>query len=247
MYQKLMLVSRFAEVGSGWKCSTVCSFTLTACMKVSVLKSSLCQSKSDMIKYVRLTIRQHCKQLQSGTWVISAINCCVTKYSVHAALFCPQLHSDLCMLDDLAGLLFVKLIAGKERGSLGELDWPLMRERDREREWRSALSVCELVWTETLYAYRDTCQAGIIFSSMCISVNFCNFKVHQKLKFWHRAPEEDGKQRHLDIHQKLVCSSRSYYIKSWDEPRWSEKNLCLLQSQLTQVCKWRVYVFPLYA
>ncbi len=32
-----------------------------------------------------------------------------------------------------------------------------------------------------VYAYRDTGQAEIIFSSMSVSVNFCNCKVHQKL------------------------------------------------------------------
>ncbi len=51
MYQKLIWLSCFAKVVSGWK--------------VEVLKSSSCQSRSDTIKYVRLKIRLYCKWLQS--------------------------------------------------------------------------------------------------------------------------------------------------------------------------------------
>ncbi len=40
--------------------------SLTACMEVEVLKSSLHQSRSDVKKYVRLTIRQYCNRLQCG-------------------------------------------------------------------------------------------------------------------------------------------------------------------------------------
>ncbi len=47
------------------------------------------------------------------------------KKHVQAALLCPQVESDFCLLDDLAGLFLFKLTPGRERESdvLGELNW----------------------------------------------------------------------------------------------------------------------------
>ncbi len=76
----------------------------------------------------------------------------------------------------------------------------------------------KLVSTETLCAYRDTSQTGIIFSSVSVSVSFC--RVHEKLKSCaaagrHDAPAEEGKQKHREIREKLACSPGSdFYINS---------------------------------
>ncbi len=60
-----------------------------------------------------------------------------------------------------------------------------------------------------------------------ISVNFCNRKIHQKLKScaapgWHDALDEEGKDRHWKTRQNLVCSPGSYvYIEAkvrWEKP-----------------------------
>ncbi len=86
----------------------------------------------------------------------------------------------------------------------------------------------KLFSTEALCACRDTSQAGIIFNSMSVHVNLCNCKVHQKLESravpkWHDAPDEEGKERHWKIHQKLVCSPGSYvYINSRAKVRWEK-------------------------
>ncbi len=117
-----------------------------------------------------------------------------------------ELQSDLCMLDDLSGLLFVWIDCSEREGCAG---WA--RLTFNEREGHTAQSIYKFVSTETFCAYRDTSQTEIVFSSTSVSVNFCNCKVNQKLKYCaapggHDVPNEEW---HREICQKLACSPRS--------------------------------------
>ncbi len=101
------------------------------------------------------------------------------------------------------------------------------------------LLIYKLISTEMVYAFRDTSQAGITLSSMSVSVNFCNCKVHPKLKsmvlclddMMHQRKGEKGTGNY--VRTERVHPGFTFTLTG--ELSRSEKNLCLVQSQMTWV------------
>ncbi len=105
------------------------------------------------------------------------------------------------------------------------------RERERERVRESGALCCQFISLsqQKRSVLIETSQAGNIFSSVSVSVNFCNCKVHQKKK------EKRGTGNYIRIwpfHLRFNVHSKSRAGLRWEKP-------CLLQS-LTWV--WMVSV-----
>ncbi len=141
---------------------------------------------------------------------------------MQTALLRPQPQVSVCWMIWLNYYLFI-LTAGRERCA----GWAGLTFNEREQH--TALSIYRLVWTETLYAYRDRSQARIIFSSMSVSVNLIIVTTIKNWNpdatpGWQDAPGEEGKERHWEIRQNLAGSPESYvYIKSWGNLSYKQK------------------------
>ncbi len=178
----------------------------------------------DKYRYIRNL--SGCHALLNSIWVETlhsmfvSLTACVKFEVLKSSLYIQH----CLLLDDLDGLLFV-LIDCRESGVLGELGWLLMKER------AAHCAVNLGLLQQKCSVLIETKVRRESFSALCplvlTSVNVKSIKNWNPCTAprWHDAPEEEGKERHWKICQKLACFTRvshSGYINSSVKVRWEK-------------------------